>query len=124
MLVNHQKRKKIEQQEQNDFIEIFTERRGTKLKAYFFPNSTKTILQPDSIITNDVVPSYTTKEKTERNKLKKKYCEFKDEKWTVKIPIEFQSPSGAIKFGVGSNINGWKYWLIKENDKPLETIRE
>jgi Fe-S cluster assembly ATPase SufC len=117
-------KEKVEHQEQTDFIEIFTERRGTKLKAYFFPNSTKTILQPGSIIANDVVPSYATKEKTERNKLKKKYCEFKDDKWIVKTPTEFQSPSGAIKFGVGSNINGWKYWLLKANSESLETLRK
>lgn len=115
---------KVEYEEQRDFIEIFTERRGTKLKAYFFTDNTKTILQPGSIITNDVVASYTTKEKTERNKLKKKFCEFIDDKWIVKIPIEFQSPSGAIKFGVGSTINGWKYWLLETNKQTLETVRK
>ena len=107
-----------------DFIEIYTKRRGTDLVAQFFADSTKTILQTGSIIANDVVPSYTAKEKADRNKLKNKYCEFKDEKWIIKTPIEFISPSGAIKFGVGSNINGWDYWLIKETNESLGTIRK
>jgi predicted ATP-dependent endonuclease of OLD family len=115
---------KIEPLQQTNFLEIYTKRRGTILTAQFFPDTTKTLLQPESIITNDVVPSFTSKEKTDRDKLKKKYCEFKDDKWIVKTPIEFSSPSGAIKFGVGSNINGWKYWLIKDTDKILETIRK
>lgn len=113
----------VEPAQQTDFIEIYTKRRGTVLTAQFYSDTTKTILQSGSIIANDVVPSFTPKEKTDRNKLKKKHCEFKDDKWTVKIPIEFASPSGAIKFGVGSNINGWKYWLINGTDKILETIR-
>jgi hypothetical protein len=106
-----------------DFIEIYTKRRGTVLTAQFYVDTTKTILQSGSIIANDVVPSFSAKEKADRNKLKKKHCEFNDDKWTVNTPIEFLSPSGAIKFGVGSNINGWKYWLINGTDKILETIR-
>jgi predicted ATPase/archaellin len=106
-----------------DFIEIYTKRRGTVLTAHFYADTTKTILQSGSIIANDVVPSFTPKEKADRNKLKKKHCEFKNDKWTINTPIEFLSPSGAIKFGVGSNINGWIYWLIKGTDKILETIR-
>lgn len=106
-----------------NFIEIYTKRRGTILTAHFFADTTKTILQTGSVITNDVVPSFTEKEKSHRNKLKKKHCEFNSDKWIVNSPIEFTSPSGAIKFGVGSNINGWKYWLIKGTDKTLETIR-
>jgi len=113
----------VEPAQQNDFVEIYTKRRGTVLTAQFYSDTTKTILQSGSIIANDVVPSFTANEKTDRNKLKKKYCEFMDDKWIVKTPIEFASPSGAIKFGVGSNINGWKYWLIKGTDKTLETIR-
>lgn len=115
---------KIEPLSQTDTLEIYTKHRGTTLTAQFFPDTTKTLLQPESIIANDVVPSVTPKEKADRNKLKKKYCEFKDDKWIVKTPIEFSSPSGAIKFGVGSNINGWKYWLINETGKFLETIRK
>ena len=113
----------VEPASKADFIEIYTKRRGTVLTAQFYADTIKTILQSGSIIANDVVPSFSTKEKADRNKLKKKHCEFKDDKWTVNTPIEFLSPSGAIKFGVGSNINGWKYWLINGTDKILETIR-
>lgn len=105
-------------------IEIYTKRRGTNIVAHFDPSSEKVTIQSESIISTDVVPSYKAKEKTERNRLKKKHCEFIDEKWIVKTPIEFASPSGAIKFGVGSNINGWKYWLLKANKKELQSLRK
>lgn len=114
----------IEPLAETNFVQIYTKRRGTVLNAQFFPDTAKTILQPESIIANDVVPSFTTNEKTDRTKLRKKHCEFKEDKWVVKTSIEFSSPSGAIKFGVGSNINGWKYWLIKETDKDLQSIRK
>jgi hypothetical protein len=105
-------------------IEIYTKRRSTDIIGHFDPITEKVTIQVGSIISADVVPSYKANEKTERNKLKKKHCEFIDDKWTVKTPIEFASPSGAIKFGVGSNINGWKYWLLKETKAELETIRK
>lgn len=104
-------------------IEIYTKRRNTDIIGHFDPISEKVTIQTGSIISSDVVPSYKANEKTERNKLKKKHCEFVDGKWITKTPISFASPSGAIKFGVGSNINGWKYWLVKVSDKELQTIR-
>jgi ABC-type cobalamin/Fe3+-siderophores transport system ATPase subunit len=107
-----------------EIIEIHTKRRGTNIVAHFDPSSEKVTIQAGSIISTDVVPSYKANEKTERNRLKKKHCEFVDDKWTVKTPIDFASPSGAIKFGVGSNINGWKYWLLKDTKAELETIRK
>lgn len=64
------------------------------------------------------------KEKASRKKLKKKHCELRTDKWVILTPIEFSSPSGAIKFGVGSSINGWHDWLIKETDKNLQTLRK
>lgn len=108
---------------QVDFVEIRSNCRGTDLIAHFHSDTKKTILQPGSVISNDVVQSFNPKEKAVRNKLKKKYCEFKDNKWTVVSPIEFSSPSGAIKFGVGSNVNGWKFWVINLSEEKLETIR-
>lgn len=117
-------KEEFEESIKSNYVKIFTKRRGTDLNAQFFPDSEKIILQPNSIIANDVVPSFTPNEKADRNKLKKRHCEFKEDKWIVKTPIEFSSPSGAIKFGVGSTINGWKYWLIEESNKELQTIRE
>ena len=113
----------VEPESKADFIVIYTKRRGTVITAQFFTDTTKTIIQSGSIIANDVVPSFSPKDKADRNKLKKKHCEFKDGKWIVNSPIEFLSPSGAIKFGIGSTVNGWKYWLINSTDKILETIR-
>ncbi len=104
-----------------DFIEVYSKRRGTDLTALFYSDTKKTVLQPGSIIASEVTTSYTAK--SERIKLKKKYCEFTNNKWVVKTPMEFSSPSGAIKFAVGSNINGWKYWLIEGTGAILETIR-
>lgn len=114
----------VEAETTSDIIEIFTKRRNTDVIGHFDPISEKVTIQAGSIISADVVPSYKANEETERNKLKKKHCEFVDDKWTVKTPIEFASPSGAIKFGVGSNINGWKYWILKETKAELETIRK
>lgn len=107
-----------------EIIEIYTKRRDTNIIGHFNPTSEKVTIQPGSIISTGVVPSYKANEKTERNKLKKKHCEFADDKWTVKTPIDFASPSGAIKFGIGSNINGWKYWLLKDSNAELQTVRK
>lgn len=106
-----------------EIIEIYTTRRATNIIGHFDPISEKVTINAGSIISTDVVPSYKANEITERNKLKKKHCEFVKGKWIVKTPIEFSSPSGAIKFSVGSNINGWKYWLLKESNAELQSIR-
>lgn len=106
-----------------EIIEIYTKRRGTNIVAHFDPTSEKVSIQPGSIISTGVVPSYKANEKAERNKLKKKHCVFASDKWTVITPIDFTSPSGAIKFGIGSNINGWKYWRLKDSNDELQSVR-
>jgi len=106
------------------FVEVHTKQRGTALNAHFFPDTEKAIIQAGSIIANDVVPSFAANAKANRDELKNKHCELEGDKWIVKTPIEFSSPSGAIQFGVGSNINGWTNWLIVETNKSLQTLRE
>lgn len=104
-------------------IEIYSKRRNTDLKAHFYPIENKTVIQPESIIATDVVNSFKDNEKKNRMEKMKQHCELSENKWTVRNPIEFSSPSGAIKFGTGSNLNGWKHWKISKNGNNLEIIR-
>ncbi|WP_018675677.1 DUF4357 domain-containing protein [Riemerella columbina] len=105
-------------------IEIYTTARNTDVKAHFYSASEKVTILPNSILATDVVPSFSAKEKRQREKLLKKHCKQIDNQWVVQEAIELSSPSGAIKFAVGSNINGWKWWYLQENNEKLETIRK
>lgn len=107
-----------------EVIEIYTTVRNTDVKAYFNPISEKVTILPDSVLAIDIVPSFTAKEKRQREKLLKKHCKQINDQWVVQEAIELSSPSGAIKFAVGSSINGWEYWLLKENHTKLDTIRK
>ncbi|MDY3316598.1 DUF4357 domain-containing protein [Riemerella anatipestifer] len=105
-------------------IEIYTTVRNTDIKAHFDSVSEKVTILPNSILAADVVPSFTANEKKLRNKLIKKHCKQIENQWVVQEAIELSSPSGAIKFAVASNINGWEYWRLKENNEKLKTIRK
>lgn len=104
-----------------EFVEIYTNRRNTNVKAKYF-NEKKIILETGSKLSINVVASYGPK--TERNKELKKIAEFQKDYWILNTDKEFNSVSGAINYATGGNMNGWEYWLIKENNNPLETIRE
>jgi len=107
-----------------DIVEIFTNRRGTAIVAHFYPDTEKVIILPNSIISTDVVASYTPNEKKDRIRTRKAFCDFVENRWKVIKPISFKSPSGAIKWGIGSNLNGWENWIIKDSNEPLSSIRE
>lgn len=64
------------------------------------------------------------KGKAERNKLIRRYVDKSREEWVLKEDVEFNTPSGAIKFVMGSSLNGWNYWYLSENNKPLHSIKE
>lgn len=102
------------------FYNIYTRVKGIVAKAEYH-SSDKIIVKAGSSIMQKVTPSFTGKD--ERTKLIRKHINKSNENWILKNDIEFKSPSGAIKFVMGSNLNGWNYWRISENDKPLQTIR-
>lgn len=103
------------------YVEVYTARRNTEVNAHYY-NEKKITIKTGSKLSIDVVDSYGPK--TERNKELKKIAELQKDYWILNTDKEFNSVSGAINYATGGNMNGWEYWLIKENDKPLETLRE
>lgn len=103
------------------FVEVYTARRNTEVNAYYY-NEKKITIKTGSKLSINVVDSYGPK--TERNKELKKIAELQKDYWILKTDKEFNSVSGAINYATGGNMNGWEYWLIKDNNNPLETIRE
>lgn len=102
------------------FYSIYTIAKGIDAKAEFHA-ANKIIVKAGSTIMPKVTASFTGKE--ERNKLIRKHIDKSSGEWTLKNDIEFKTPSGAIKFVMGSNLNGWNYWHLSENNEPLQTIR-
>lgn len=103
------------------YIEVYTTRRNTEVDAHYY-NEKKITIKSGSKLSIDVVDSYTPK--TERNKELKKIAELQKDYWILNTDKEFNSVSGAINYATGGNMNGWEYWLIKDNNTPLETIRK
>lgn len=101
--------------------EIYTDRRNTEVNALYY-NEKKITIKNGSKLSIDVVDSFV--QKTERNKELKKIADLQEKCWVLKEDKTFNSVSGAINYATGGNMNGWAHWLIKENNKPLETIRE
>ncbi|PUB29444.1 uncharacterized protein DUF4357 [Elizabethkingia sp. YR214] len=106
---------------EDDNIEIYTKRRNTEVEARYY-NDKKIVLIQGSKLSVDVVDSYGNS--IERNKELKKIADLQENCWVLKEDKTFNSVSGAINYATGGNMNGWAHWLIKENKKPLETIRE
>lgn len=103
------------------YVEVYTARRNTEVNAHYY-NEKKITIKSGSKLSIDVVDSYTPK--IERNKELKKIADLQENYWVLKEDKTFNSVSGAINYATGGNMNGWEYWLIKENNNPLETIRE
>ncbi|WP_294280679.1 AAA family ATPase [uncultured Chryseobacterium sp.] len=103
------------------YIEIYTDRRSTEVNGLYY-NDKKVTIQNGSKLSIDVVDSYA--QKTVRNKELKKIADLQENCWVLKEDKTFNSVSGAINYATGGNMNGWAHWIIKENKKPLETIRE
>lgn len=104
----------------SSFYNIHTRAKGVEAKAEYH-SSDKIIVKAGSTIVQRVTSSFTGKE--ERNKLIRKNIDKSSGEWILKNDIEFKTPSGAIKFVMGSNLNGWNYWHLSENNKRLQTIR-
>lgn len=108
------------EEETKHFLEIYTTAKEVEAKGEYYPPN-KIIVKAGSSIMQKVTPSFTGKE--ERNKLIRKHIDKSTGEWILKNDIEFKTPSGAIKFVMGSNLNGWKYWHLSKNNEPLQTIR-
>ena len=70
----------------------------------------------------EAVDSYKKQEK-QRLKELKKIAEKTDDAYILKEDKKFRTPSGAACFVLGRIANGWKKWVIKENNKILDIIR-
>lgn len=125
---------KVEHQEKTDvkidentventsqFYNIYASAKGVEAKGEYH-SVDKVIVKAGSSIVQKVTSSFTGKD--ERNKLIKKHINKSSGEWILKSDIEFNTPSGAIKFVMGSNLNGWNYWYLSENNKPLQFIRK
>lgn len=105
-----------------DFIEVYTSGKGVEAVGEFYPPNTL-VVKTGSKIVQKATPTFTGKET--RNKLIKKCIEKNaDGNWILKEDIKFNTPSGAINFVMGSNLNGWDYWYVKETNKSLQTERK
>lgn len=103
------------------YVEVYTTRRNTDVKAEYY-NDKKITLKKGSKLSIDVVDSYSPK--NERNKELKQIADLQVNSWVLKVDKTFNSVSAAINYATGGNMNGWDFWLIKENNKPLETVRK
>ncbi|WP_395765289.1 DUF4357 domain-containing protein [Elizabethkingia anophelis] len=104
------------------FTEVYTKGKGVEAKGEFYPPNTL-IVKAGSTIVQKATPTFTGKEI--RNKLIRKYIDKnKNGDWVLKENLEFSTPSGAINFVMGSNLNGWNYWQVKENDQSLQSLRQ
>jgi hypothetical protein len=36
----------------------------------------------------------------------------------------FASPSPALKACIGTDINGWKHWIVERTEQPLQSLRQ
>lgn len=104
----------------NNFIEIYTTRRGTDVKAEYY-NEKKVIIKEGSRLSIDTVDSYPSRD--DRNKELEKLAELQGGHWVLKSDKTFSSASGAINFATGASINGWESWFISSTDKNLDSLR-
>lgn len=104
-------------------IEIFTNAKNTDITAWFYPDTKKVIVKKGSKIVMEVVPSFNKKTAKERKKELQKIAKEENGFYILNQDKEFYSPSGATKFLLGSNGNGWKIWKIKDTNKPLYDLR-
>jgi Fe-S cluster assembly ATPase SufC len=109
-------------QDEDKYYEVYTKHRKTNATARLYKRN-KIILEKGSIISKDVVKSLQWDLKN-RNKLIDKNCSKSEDEIMLLNDMEFKSCSEALRFVIGSNGNGWDYWILKSNNKPINTIRK
>jgi predicted ATP-dependent endonuclease of OLD family len=119
-LQNARANSQVSQPAQKSYTEIYTNRRNTDVRAEFY-SETKVVIKAGSKLSKDVVSSYDNR--SARNRELKKIADETDKHWVLKQDKEFNSVSGAINYTTGGSMNGWQNWLLKFNNKPLQSIR-
>lgn len=100
---------------------VYTKAKGVEAIGEFYPPS-RIVVKAGSSIVQKVTRTFTGKE--ERNKVIRKSVEKNGDLWVVKEDLDFDTPSGAIKFVMGGNLNGWDYWHLIDSKKSLQSLRK
>lgn len=108
---------------QSDFIEIYTDKRNTDIHCEYYPNEDKFVLKKGSKLSIDTVSSFGRANYEKRKLELNKIATVEGNQYILSEDTAFSSSSGSINYATGGNMNGWDDWLIKENGKPLSTIR-
>ncbi|WP_314200966.1 DUF4357 domain-containing protein [Capnocytophaga sputigena] len=103
-------------------IEVVLKTQSVDALAWYNTQSGEITLKKGSKLALEVVDSYKKQEK-QRLKELKKIAEQTENNYILKEDKKCKSVSGAACFTLGRTANGWKEWVIKENDKILDVIR-
>ena len=103
-------------------IEVVLKTQNVDALAWYNTQSGEITLKKGSKLALKVVDSYKKQEK-QRLKELKKIAEQTENNYILKEDKKCKSVSGAACFTLGRTANGWKEWVIKENDNLLDTIR-
>lgn len=87
----------------------------------FYDDNGFTVLS-GSIISPKTVPSFSLKEKRERQL--QNFAEFQEDKLVLHTNMTFNSPSSASVFCLGSNNNGWDTWKDDKGQSLDEVYRK
>lgn len=103
-------------------IEVVFKTQNVDALAWYNTQSGEITLKKGSKLALEVVDSYKKQEK-QRLKELKKIAEQTENNYILKEDKKCKSVSGAACFTLGRTANGWKEWMIKENNKILDVVR-
>ena len=103
-------------------IEVVLKTQNVDALAWYNTQSGEIILKKGSKLALEAVDSYKKQEK-QRLKELKKIAEKTENNYILKEDKKCNSVSAAACFTLGRTANGWKEWVIKENDNLLDAIR-
>ena len=103
-------------------IEVVLKTQSVDALAWYNTQSGEITLKKGSKLALEVVDSYKKQEK-QRLKELKKIAEQTENNYILKEDKKCRSVSGAACFTLGRTANGWKEWIIKENNNLLDAIR-
>ena len=103
-------------------IEVVLKTQNVDALAWYNTQSGEITLKKGSKLALEVVDSYKKQEK-QRLKELKKIAEQTENNYILKEDKKCKSVSGAACFTLGRTANGWKEWMIKENNKILDVVR-
>ncbi len=103
-------------------IEVVLKTQNVDALAWYNTQSGEIILKKGSKLALEAVDSYKKQEK-QRLKELKKIAEKTENNYILKEDKKCKSVSGAACFTLGRSANGWKEWVIKENNKILDVVR-